>query len=267
MAIRLVAFDLDDTALLDDQSLSPRTIEVVRRAQEKGVYVTAATGRMYVSMAPFAKELGLASPVIVCQGAQLMDPATGEELTRWDIPLDLMHEVLDMMEEEGVYTQIYEPERFCFAEEGEYNALYTRLSSVPGQAVGRLSAYVKEPTTKMLCIDTPEKIRALWEKARERFGERLEIAVSKPFYLEITHPQANKGSALLALGERLGVARGEIMAIGDSHNDVPMLRAAGVSVAVGNAPDDIKAICTYTVGRNSEDGVAEAIEKYVLADE
>lgn len=266
MAIRLVAFDLDDTLLRDDQTISQRNIETVQRAQRAGIYVTAATGRMYPSALPFCKQLGITTPILLCQGAQLIDPVSGKEWYRREISVEQAHAIIALAEENGVYVQTYAEDGIRFAHECEESRLYSRISAVPGKAVGDLTAYTTEPTVKMLCIGENKKLVELWDKAKERFGDTLEIAISKPFYLEFTHPRANKGEALLALGEMLGVAQPEIMAIGDSHNDMSMLRAAGVSVAVGNAPDVIKEQCTYVVGTNMEDGVAEAIEKWVLCD-
>ena len=102
---------------------------------------------------------------------------------------------------------------------------------------------------------------------QENFGDRLTVTNSKPTYLEMVNPQANKGAALAYLAEKLDIKQEEVMAIGDSNNDLDMIRYAGWGVAMGNAADKVKAAARFVTTRNDEDGVAEAVVKYVLCGE
>ena len=122
----------------------------------------------------------------------------------------------------------------------------------------------KKGFTKALFIAEPGILDILQDELVTLFGERAHIAKSKENFLEVTHPEANKGSALLYLAERLGIDRSEIIGIGDNHNDKELIMTAGLGIAMGNAVNELKDISDYISLTNNDEGVLHAIEKFVL---
>ena len=123
---------------------------------------------------------------------------------------------------------------------------------------------VHEPT-KMLSLGEPDEIQQIQKIVNGSFGDKVFATTSKATFLELTHPSVNKGHALAVLAAKLNIKREEVMAIGDSNNDYPMIEYAGFGVAMGNASERVKNIAQAVTAHNNAHGVAEAIEKYVLS--
>lgn len=267
MNYKLIVTDLDDTLLRDDQTLSDRSIETIRKAMARGVRVTIATGRMFPSALPYAQALGLTGPMLCCQGAQIADIETGRSIRETVVPMALALEALRFAEARGLYVQYYSPEEYFFERECGESQYYARVAGVTGRALGRRcsDALDFEPI-KLLIIADPTLIRQAYAEATELFGSRMAVAISKSNYLEFTHPDANKGAAVAELAGLLGLANDDVMACGDALNDLPMLRFAGLGVAVANGDEHVKAQANAVTDSNEDDGVAKAIEKYVLTE-
>lgn len=117
---------------------------------------------------------------------------------------------------------------------------------------------------KMMMIDDPEVLNKAFKRIPADYFERYTLVRSTPYFLEVLNPNASKGIALKELSEHLGIKQSEVMAIGDAENDISMLKFAGVSVAMGNATPEVKATAKYEVASNQEDGVKEALDRWVL---
>lgn len=264
MAIRLIAFDMDDTLLRDDRTIGERTLRALRAAHEQGVKIIPATGRGKHSMWNFVQQMGVADAAICTNGAQVYD-AAGRPVMEHPVPLETALRVARFAKENGWYLQGYSENDYFFDHETDETRLYARLANHMGQAVGDLEKYMTEPPFKLLFVQTdPEKMQRLKDTAIPLFGKEMCLFVSKPFYLEITDPKATKGAALLALAEKFDVMPSETMSFGDSGNDISMIEAAGVGVVMDNARDEIKAHADLIAPSNQDEGVAQIIEKYVL---
>jgi Cof subfamily protein (haloacid dehalogenase superfamily) len=264
MAIKLIAFDMDDTLLLDDRTIGARTLRALRAAHEQGVKIVPATGRGKHSMWNYVQQIGVADAAICTNGAQVYDGA-GNPIRECPVPLDLAREIVRFAQENGWYVQGYSEDDYFFAEETEETRLYARLSNHMGKAVGNLLQYMQAPPFKLLFVQTDmEKMARLKEQAFARFGKALCVFDSKPFYLEMTDHGATKGAAVRYLAERFGLLPGETMCFGDSGNDLSMIESAGVGVVMGNARAEIQAHADLIAPTNQEEGVAQVIEQYVL---
>lgn len=262
--IKLVALDLDDTLLNTELAISPSTAEAIHRAVERGVTVTLATGRMYSSALPYALELGLNVPLITYHGALVKTSITKEVIYHRTIPLGLAQQIAKVIRNLGFHLNVYMNDKL-YAESGNpHIAGYSNLARVPHTEVKDIFAAIKHEPDKFLVIDEERKLDGLAQTLRELVGNTLHITKSKPYFLEITHPQATKGQAMDALVRYLGVQRSQVMAVGDSYNDLDMLEYAGVGVAMGNARQEIQQRADFVTSSNDEDGVAEAIYKFVL---
>ena len=254
--LRAVAFDLDDTLLRDDLSISDFTVETLRRLDARGIRVLPASGRTQLSMKPFVDILGCASLYIACNGAEIWDGKTHRLLHQETFSAETGREIAQFGKDHACYTQTYAGDKFFYNEESEWSRRYAAASVLKGICVGDLEEFIREPRTKILIMNTPEKIAALLSEARERFGDRISVTCSKPWFLEFNAPGATKGNALRRAAEMLGFKAENVLAFGDSLNDLPMLRAAGGSVVVANGREELKSICDAVCLSNQEDGVA-----------
>ena len=263
MSIRAIAFDLDDTLLRSDLSVSAYTIDVLHRAAERGIIILPASGRTRDSMFPTVQRIGCASAFISCNGADVW--TTDRELLMQELlPVDLAHEVARFAQERGVYCQTYSPSRFYYSIENAYAKSYAQSSSLEGEFVGDLTAFIHKPVTKLLMMDTPERIAELYHEARTLFQGRASLTCSKAYFLECNPLKATKGNALHWCAQHFGFQMEELITFGDSLNDVSMLEAAGTGIAMGNARADVKAMGFPTCLTNDEDGVARYIEEHIL---
>ncbi len=263
MSIRAIAFDLDDTLLRSDLTVSDYTVDVLHRAAEQGIIILPASGRTRDSMFPTVERIGCASAFISCNGADVWTPER-DLLMQELLPVELAHEVARFAQDRGVYCQTYSPDRFYYSIENEYAISYAKSSSLEGEYVGDLTAYIRKPVTKLLMMDTPERIAALYAEARALFAGRASLTCSKSYFLECNPLCATKGNALRWCGEHFGFRMEDLLTFGDSLNDVSMLEAAGTGVAMGNAREDVKAMGFPVCLANDEDGVARYIDQYIL---
>jgi Cof subfamily protein (haloacid dehalogenase superfamily) len=267
MSYKLIAADLDGTLRAGQQPFSPRLRDAVRRAQARDVRVVIATGRMYRTAAPFARELGLTSAIVCDHGATIRDAQSGEILVQKTVPLDLARQVIECASDDLAVL-------VCIAEE-----FYTpRLSDLARDFVGSYREYLHivpelaralpgEPQ-KIIFINDESVTDSLFVELKIRFGKALQVVQSYPTYVELTHREVSKGNAVAWLANRWNIARAEVIALGDHDNDRSMIEWSGLGVAMGNAIDRVKAVADYIAPRAEENGAAFVIEKFVLdADE
>ena len=178
--------------------------------------------------------------------------------------MPIAHEVAAFAAARNVYCQTYDPSRFYYTMENEWAASYARLSSLEGQFVGDLTAFITTPVTKLLMMDAPERVARLLAEAHALYGDRASFTCSKPYFLECNPLKASKANALQWCADRFCFTMDELVCFGDSLNDVSMLQAAGTGVAVANAREDVLAMGFARCRSNAEDGVARYIEEHIL---
>ena len=263
MIPKAAVFDLDDTVLRDDLSVSSFTLDVFRRLRKNGFVFVAASGRTLMSMKPFTDRIGCVSLCIASNGAAVWDPADGRVLRRENFSAELCREIAEFGNEFSCYAQTYSDDRFYFNEVSEYSRRYASVSMISGECVGDLVKFIREPRSKILMMAEEEKIARMLILARERFYGRASVTCSKPYFLEFNPPAATKGAALVKTAELLNLSASDFIAFGDSLNDLSMLQAAGRSVAVANARPEILAACDDVCLSNEEDGVAHYLSELI----
>jgi Cof subfamily protein (haloacid dehalogenase superfamily) len=266
--IKLVAIDLDGTLLDNDHRISSRAKKAIRNTRRKGIEVTLATGRMFASARPYAEELGINLPLITYQGALVKLAGNGRVLYQRNVPAHLAQRVVAMAKEYGYPINFY-CDDYVMIEKVTPEVLdYAEKHKVAVKEVGDLSKVSHISPIKLLVInEREEELNKFEGKCREIFGEQLHITKSMPEYLEFMHLEATKARGLEAVKSYLGVSDKEIMAIGDSYNDLEMLEYAGIAVVMGNAREEIKAVGDYITKSNDDEGVAEALERIILKKE
>ena len=276
---RLIAFDMDGTLLDPEKKLTENVLRAVRAAKEAGRILAIATGRSTDELLPYLKGAGknLLEDFrygILENGALLVDLSDGSFLRRSLLDPALYPELLALCGMEDTMIQCMAGGRNFIPKDG-----FRRLGEfgmLPYLEQYRNYATLLESTEKLLEDGTPaEKVSiyhtdtAARERTMRRIREhgldaRLEIAYSEQTSIELSPKGVDKGSALSSLAAHLGIPLEEVIAVGDNDNDLPMLRTAGLSVSMGNAPERIRRVTDVTVSDNAHDGAAEIIYDWLL---
>lgn len=275
--IKLIGLDLDGTLFDEEKRLSERNRQAIERAVKAGAVVLPATGRPFTGLQDSVLSLPV-SYALTANGAAVYRIADKKRIYEACIEWEEAVRILSMLQEYDVMGDSF-IDGYGYGEEGRL--LHSDLYAMPQvvrdyikatrRQVKNLIAYIQENKCRVEKITVnfkEEKGILLWEREiLERMAKEFsEYAVVKgmPTNLEITAGNATKGNAILHFGELLGIGREEIMACGDSQNDIEMIKKAGLGVAMGNAVEEVKEIADYVTLTNEEDGVAAAIEKFVL---
>lgn len=259
---KLIVTDLDNT-LLDERGEVPEaTLKVCRTLAEKKVEIAVATGRSYASAKAIAERIHSQMPMICYNGAEIVDQE-GTSLYASNVSRDVQEEVVDFVLDRGLYLQVYD--------QGEIVVEKLDLKAHPDpdlkyasyRETHSLWALGKIKTPKLLIAGPPEKIPGLQRELEKKLGYRVYIAQSEAHLIEIMDKEANKGRALKILADKMGFVREDVMALGDNTNDILLLQAAGLGVAVGNGVKDLKVIADYICEHDRSYGFNEAVEKFI----
>lgn len=273
MDIKLIAMDLDGTALREDrESFSPRLLAALEAANRCGVAIAPVTGRQYEFLPRVLKEHPRwENLVVLCNGAQIRRLADGEILFRVDIEETAQRALLRLAEEFDLAIEFSVDSRLYLTRHSLQLQLPRPELGFHRDVILKNYGCVVEDLAP-LCGKTVEKVNLPYIPAilREQVVARLkQIRISAVWAsgssMEITHPDAVKGNGVQALCRSMGIPMESVMALGDSGNDETMLRQAGLGIAMGNAPDEIKACADWVSESNKNDGAAIAIEKFVLS--
>ncbi|MCI7600103.1 MAG: Cof-type HAD-IIB family hydrolase [Megasphaera sp.] len=264
-AIKMITIDLDGTLLRSDGSVSDRTVRTLQAARDKGVVVAIATGRMYQTARPYGERLGLGdSPMLLFAGGLIETLESKKILFQQVIPRETAQGLADLARQQGWQLQTYIDDVLRAARDDEWIRDYERITNSRAVICGDAFYQVQGDCNKLLSRGSHDELvarKALIEKA---FPGRFNVLFSASTFLEIMPQGVDKGKGIRRLGELYGVGADEIMALGDSQNDLDMLKAAGVPVAMANAAEEVKAAAAYVTASNDDDGVAAAVEKFVL---
>ncbi|WP_042347864.1 Cof-type HAD-IIB family hydrolase [Bacillus massiliigorillae] len=267
MTYKMIVLDLDDTLLRDDQTISPRTKQALMDAQEIGVKVVLASGRPTYGMKHIAEELSLSkygSYILSFNGGKIINCQTTEEIFSSTLSCENVHNLYEISRREDVFIHTYVGDEIITEDENPFTTIESELTGLPITLVEQFKEAVYEPVVKALMVDEPEKLKVVETKLQEELSHKFSVMRSKPYFLEFTEQGVTKGTSLNHLIQVCGIKREEVIAIGDSYNDLAMIEFAGLGVAMGNAPDDIKAVANYVTDSNMNDGVAKVVDEFVL---
>lgn len=262
--ISLLALDLDGTTLLPDRTVHPKAAAAIARAAAAGVRVVLASGRNAPSVRRYADSLELEGPIICCNGAHVMLGAD-VELLHHALDVSLVSQLLAYAKAQGLHAHLYSRDRLLFVEDSTWGDLYLqRVGGMERELLGS-GAVEKLQVTKLMFVAEEARVAEEFRRfSNENAIDGARLTLSEPQYLEFLPSQANKGLALESLANHLGLSHMEVAAIGDYMNDLEMLRWVGLSGAVANAADEVRACARVHVAANTEAGVADFIDSYVL---
>lgn len=268
---RLIALDLDGTAVEGGQLPNERVRRAVAAAEARGVHVVLATGRPFLSARRYAEAFNLRTPLICFQGALVKEMAERQEtLFSEHLPAGPLDEVIALAEAQALELTLYSEERIYYSHTTRPKPFYDLWFGIPGGTVPRLHDALREihvhglVPLKGLFIGEPDENDGLVAQLAEGFDGRLSVVRSHDLFVEVTSPNVSKGAALAFVAERFGISREEVIAVGDSGNDVSMVQWAGLGVAMANATPDVHAVADWVAPPVSDDGVVEIIERFLL---
>jgi Cof subfamily protein (haloacid dehalogenase superfamily) len=257
------ACDLDRTLIAEDGVLRPRTRAAIAATRAAGMRVIVVTGRMFRSVRPYLDEAGIEDPVVCYQGAVVAEPGSGRFLRHEPIPVELAKEAIEAIQSESFHVNCYVDDELYVARVTPEARAYADFQDLAIHEVGDLAAWLSKPPTKLVAVGEPKALDGLEERVKARFGGRLYISKSLPYFLEFASPDVTKASGLAFLAEHLGFGRWATVAFGDGENDVELLEWAGYGVAVANAHDRVLAVADYVCPPVDEEGVAQVIEAFL----
>lgn len=262
--VKLVVLDLDGTLLNSQHVVTPRTEAAIKAAIAQGVQVIIATGKTYQSARHLIEQLGLTLPGVFIQGLVLQN-ADGSVRSSITIDTDTLLKAIEYTEGAGIPGAAYGGTRVLCREPHPMLDILQSHHEPHAEFVGPLVDAVRDvPIHKLFLVGTPESLSEARRELAARLGDSATLVTPMPTMLEVLPPGASKGAGLKRLIDDLGIEPQNVMAIGDGENDIEMLRLAGIGVAMGNAMPAVFEAADVVVANHDEDGIAEAIERFVL---
>jgi len=263
--IKLIATDLDNTMLTSRGGVAASSVRLLRKCANAGVAFAIATGRSLYSAEAIAEKVGVEHWSICYNGALITNTRTGETISDDWLDEKTVREIVAFCHERGLYMQMYDDNVITVEKLQLDQHPDPDLAFAPHREIGDFLKMPFFPTPKIL-VAAGSRVPEVQNEMQAIFGDRVYLAQSESHLIEIMAAGTDKGAALMRLASRLGIDRSEIIALGDNTNDLPLLQAAGVSVAVANSVDVLKQAATYIAAGERSRGFDEGIRKFVLPD-
>lgn len=264
---KIVGLDLDGTLLNEEKEITSYTKDVLKKARELGVYTVLASGRPLSGMVRYLEELDLKSEndyVLAFNGSLVQNVKTKEIISYNMITGQDLLDLYELSQKLNVNIHAFTKTKLITPKISEFTELEAKINGLEIHVTDFNGILPDDDIIKVMFIDEPSILQAAIDKLDKGLYEKYTVVRSAPFFLEFLHKSANKGCGLESLANYLGIKQEEVMSFGDAGNDMHMIKYAGKGVAMGNAFDEIKEIANYITKTNDEDGVAYAIEKFIL---
>jgi Cof subfamily protein (haloacid dehalogenase superfamily) len=261
MRPQLLVTDVDGTLVRHDRTLAPSTVIAAHQLRQAGVALALVSSRPPRGLDVLRAPLGIDTPYAGFNGALVHD-ATGRTVVERTIPSAACRAAVASLEEAGLDVWVFAGGEWLLKNEAAVYVPREQLSiSMGWRVVSDFSPYLGEVHKVMGSSADIARVAAAAEVLRTAIGADATVLRSQDYYIDITHPQANKGEAALAIAALLGVAPAAMACIGDMPNDLPMFAVAGLAIAMGNAPPEVQAQAAIIVAGNDDDGWAQAVAR------
>ncbi len=263
--IKMLVLDIDGTIFKKDYTATEKVKRTLQNLCNDGIKVVLCTGRMYAATKFIAQELGLNTPVICYQGS-LVKNFCGNTETLFEKTMDsaLARDVIKELKRRKIFFNIYINDELMVEEDSPLIQQYVDARNLTYKIIGNCDNIDLTGLNKILAIDDDTNlIENLQKEMAKKYKGKLYVVRSTPRFCEFSNPEATKGNALRFLAKLWNIKQEEIMACGDQDNDIEMLLAAGIKVAMGNATEDLKKIADYVTETVDNDGVVCAVAKYI----
>ena len=262
--IAAVLADVDGTLVTKSKALTPRALEAVEELHERGVLFAITSGRPPRGMRMLVHPLEMRGPMAAFNGGIMVTP----DMTIVDertIPAEVAPAVIDAIQAHGLYAWIYRgAEWFVTDPQAPHAARESSTVQFPPTVVPSYEGLL-DRAVKIVGVSDDHDLVAQCEAAvQQEFGTHASANRSQPHYLDVTNPYANKGIVVERMSYYYGIPLEQIATIGDQPNDVLMFERSGVSIAMGNASDEVQQQATFVTASNDDEGFAKAVEEFIL---
>ena len=262
--IRLLVSDIDGTLVTRTKELTPAVLAMVPRLREAGVRLALVSSRPARGMDMFLQPLGIDTPRAGLNGGEILAP-DGSLLSAMALDPEVAQIVVETLDEHGVDSWLFAEGRWLIRRpDGAYVPQEYRAVRIEPTVVESFAGHYHKVGKIMGSSADYHLLERVEMHVQTLLGDRVNAHRSQSYYLDVTHPDANKGSAALRLADLLGVPPAEMACIGDMSNDIAMLQVAGAAIAMGNATDEVAAAAHFVTASNEDDGWAKAMEQIVL---
>ncbi|ACI52106.1 Cof-like hydrolase [Gluconacetobacter diazotrophicus PA1 5] len=262
--IRLVISDIDGTLVTPDKRLTPAVLDTARALRAAGIALCLVSSRPPRGMEMFLGPLGIDTPRAGLNGGLVTQP-DGTIISRLSLDPDAAQQAVGMLQSHGVDAWLFVGHDWLITDpDGAYVERERRTVQTDPVVLPDFAGHYNDVGKIMGASSDYPLLARMEADIGTRLAGRASVHRSSDYYLDITHPQANKGYAALELARLMDIDIHDVACIGDMNNDIPMLDEAGVSIAMGNAPDGVKAHAHFVTDTNEQDGWAHAMERYVL---
>lgn len=261
---KLICTDIDGTLLDPEHNITDRTREAIRKARKRGIIVALVSGRISSSLKRIQEQLGITGPLGCFNGSLVLDEA-GSTLEAHPITLSACRQVLSFLEGSKLETFVFTNETWYMNQHNAWYDTERKASKTDGKVLDlnlleQNLAENERPFKLLSMSNDPDYVKRMKARLEQAFSASLNIVSSSPRYIEISARGVDKGHAVRSLCNAYAIAAGSVLAVGDYYNDIGMFRAAGYPVAMGNAPEEVKAHAAFVTASNKEDGLAQIIE-------
>lgn len=267
MKYKMIVTDLDDTLLNSEGKVSPEDKKAIIEAQEHGIKFVLASGRPTFAMRDLAKELELdkyGSYILSYNGSIITDCETNKNILEESLTPEDIHLLHDESKKNNVEIITYLDDTIISEDFSEYIDVEIKLTKMPFKQVQNFKKVIDKNCVKCIMLEEPNYLEKIEAHLQNKIGDKFSIARSKPFFLEITKKEVDKGSSLIKLAKLTDINIEEIIVVGDSFNDIPMLKVAGLAACVENAKPEVKNICEFITTSNNHNGMANLIKKLIF---
>ncbi len=263
--IRMVIADVDGTLVTQEKVLTKKAAEAVLQLHEAGIQFSVTSGRPPRGMAMLIDPLKLTQPLAAFNGGVLIKPDLTTVVDQKFLPAGVPEQVLEAIENHGLDVWVYTDTGWFVRDPNAPHVAREQWTVKFPPTVVKTFAGLLGRVAKIVGVsDDFDRVAKCEKDVQQAGGTHISAARSQPYYLDVTHPQANKGGVVLAMSKLLNIPAEEIATIGDMPNDVLMFEKSGVSIAMGNASAEVRASATYVTSTNEQEGFARAIEEVVL---
>jgi Cof subfamily protein (haloacid dehalogenase superfamily) len=262
--IKLLLADVDGTLVTPDKVLTDRAVDAVRRLGEAGILFAITSGRPPRGMSMLIEPLNLTTPIAAFNGGILVnrDMSVIEQRV---VPEDLVVPVAELNASFGLDTWVYRGADWYVPDpKGAHVARETATVRFEPKVMASLDGLTSDVTKLVGVSDDLDAVARASEAAHDRFGDHVAAARSQPYYLDVTHPDANKGAVAQYLARTQEIPTDSIATIGDMPNDVLMFAHSGLSIAMGNASLEVQRAARRVTTSNADEGFAAAVERFIL---
>lgn len=259
--IKMVATDIDGTIVKWDTGFSEGVKNCIKKLCQKGIKVVLVTGRMHCATHHITEELELKTPVVSYQGGLIKD-YEGNTLYQENLDSDVAKQIIKWARENNIHINLYIDDKLYVEKDNDYVKKYTEGKFVSYTVCSFDDLEIKN-VNKILAIDysDAERVTAWVNELRAKYPQ-LYIVKSTPYFCEIGSAQAKKSLGVEFLAKKWGLKKDEILTIGDQNNDIELLKAGGIKVAMGNCTPELRECADYVTDTVENDGFVKAMEKF-----